>query len=238
MAEMFLHTGPGDSPAAPAAAADTAGGRRGILRGICLSEKRGTKKTEVLRAVLVKDHGIEGDAHAGRWHRQVSLLSAEKIEAFRQKGAEVGYGDFGENLIVEGFDFRTLPVGTRFRIGDAVLEMTQIGKECHSHCTIYKQMGDCIMPREGVFAEVIEGGEIRVGDPVEQLPPDPERQLTAAVVTLSDKGYRGEREDKSGPAIVEILEKNGFRIAKADRMCPADRYFWGVEGTRDGGEGV
>ncbi len=169
--------------------------RRGVLLGICLSEKRGTKKTEVSSAVLRKDWGIEGDAHAGAWHRQVSLLSVEKIEAFREKGARVGYGDFGENLIVEGFDFRTLPVGTRFRIGDAVLEMTQIGKECHSHCAIYKEMGDCIMPREGVFAEVAEGGEIRVGDPVVQLPDEPGRPLTAVVVTLSYKGYRGERED-------------------------------------------
>lgn len=136
----------------------------GVIKGICISEKRGTQKTEVEKAVLVKDWGIEGDAHAGNWHRQVSLLSMEKIEEFRKRGAEVSFGAFGENLIVEGYDFRNLPVGTRFRCGTVLLEMTQIGKECHSHCQIYKVMGDCIMPREGVFAKVLEGGEISVGD--------------------------------------------------------------------------
>jgi MOSC domain-containing protein YiiM len=136
----------------------------GIIKGICISEKRGTQKTEVGRAKLVKDWGIEGDAHAGHWHRQVSLLSFEKIEEFRSRGAKVEFGAFGENIIVEGYDFRNLPVGTRFQCGTAVLEMTQIGKECHSHCQIYQVMGDCIMPREGVFAKVLEEGEISVGD--------------------------------------------------------------------------
>ena len=120
----------------------------GIIRGICISEKRGTQKTEVPEADLKVNWGIEGDAHGGSWHRQVSLLSLEKIEAFRKKGADVAFGAFGENLIVEGFDFASLPVGSRFRIGEAELEMTQIGKECHSHCQIYQVMGDCIMPRE------------------------------------------------------------------------------------------
>ncbi len=113
---------------------------------------------------LIEDFGIENDAHAGKWHRQVSLLSHDKVEAFRARGAEVKDGAFGENLVVEGIDFRTLPVGTLFHSGDVVLELTQIGKECHSHCQIYKTMGDCIMPREGVFARVKHGGEIKVGD--------------------------------------------------------------------------
>ena len=123
----------------------------GKIIGICISEKRGTAKHEVETAKLVEDWGIEGDAHAGHWHRQVSLLSYEKIEAFRAKGADIPLGAFGENLIVEGYDFRNLPVGTRFSCGDALLEMTQIGKECHSHCEIFKRMGECIMPREGVL---------------------------------------------------------------------------------------
>ena len=186
--------------------------RTGVLRGICMSEKKGTRKQQVEEAYLKEDWGLMGDAHAGRWHRQVSLLSLEKIEAFRDKGAQVVFGDFGENLIVEGFDFRSLPVGTQFRIGEVLLEMSQIGKECHSHCAIYKAMGDCIMPREGVFAVVKEPGTIHVGDVVECLGKDPERALTAAVITLSDKGFRGEREDKSGPAIVEILKENGYEI--------------------------
>ena len=187
-------------------------GMSGILRGICISEKKGTKKKEVKEAYLKEDWGLEGDAHAGRWHRQVSLLSLDKINAFRDKGAEVVFGDFGENLIVEGFDFRSMPVGTRFRIGEALLEMSQIGKECHSHCAIYQTMGDCIMPKEGVFAVVKEPGVIRVGDTVKCLGTDPNQALTAAVITLSDKGFRGEREDKSGPAIVEILKQNGYKI--------------------------
>lgn len=184
----------------------------GIIRGICISERRGTRKTEVPEAKLKRNWGIEGDAHGGNWHRQVSLLSLEKIKEFRKKGADVDFGAFGENLIVEGFDFSSLPVGSRFRIGDAELEMTQIGKECHSHCAIYQTMGDCIMPREGVFAEVRKPGRIRVGDEILLLPEDPDRQLTAAVITLSDKGAAGQREDKSGPVIVEELQKAGYKV--------------------------
>lgn len=132
--------------------------------GICISEEKGTRKHEVPSALFIEDWGIEGDAHAGKWHRQVSLLGLQQIEDFRAKGAEVSFGDFGENLIVDGIRFRELPVGTRFQIGDVLLEMTQIGKECHSHCEIYKVMGDCIMPREGVFAKVLHGGTVTAGD--------------------------------------------------------------------------
>lgn len=131
---------------------------------VCLSVAKGTPKEDLGRGTLVADHGLDGDAHAGGWHRQVSLLSNAKIEEFRALGAEVYYGAFGENLVVDGIDFRSLPVGTRLRCGEALLEITQIGKECHSHCAIYKSMGDCIMPREGVFARVIEGGIINTGD--------------------------------------------------------------------------
>lgn len=184
----------------------------GKIIAICTSAKKGTQKNEVPGAVLKEDWGIEGDAHAGKWHRQVSLLALEKIEEFRERGAEVDYGAFGENLIVKGFDLRNIPVGTRFEIGDAVLELTQIGKECHSHCAIYKAMGDCIMPREGVFTKVIRGGEIHPGDEIKRLPIDAERPFTAAVITLSDKGYRGEREDRSGPAACEMLTAAGYEI--------------------------
>ena len=141
----------------------------GVIKGICISEKRGTAKHEIEEAILAKDRGIQGDAHAGHWHRQVSLLSYEKIEEFRKKGADIELGAFGENLIVSGYDFRNLAVGTRFQCGEAVLEMTQIGKECHSHCEIYKRMGECIMPREGVFAIVLHGGTIRKGDLLERI---------------------------------------------------------------------
>lgn len=133
----------------------------GIVKAICISEKRGTQKTEIEQANFIRDWGIEKDAHAGKWHRQVSLLSYEKIQEFRERGAEVEFGAFGENLIVEGFDFRNLPIGTRFLCGEVLLELTQIGKECHSHCEIYKKMGECIMPREGVFAVVLQGGRLK-----------------------------------------------------------------------------
>ena len=194
----------------------------GKILGICISEKRGTEKHEIQEANLVKDWGIEGDAHGGKWHRQVSLLSFEKIEDFRAKGAEVDFGAFGENLIVEGYDLRALPVGTRFQIGDAVLELTQIGKECHSHCQIYKRMGDCIMPREGVFTEVIEPGHIKAGDEIIMIPPRKDRPFTAAVITLSDKGAAGEREDKSGPKIVEMIKEAGYDV-KETLLLPDGR---------------
>ncbi len=187
---------------------------KGKLVAICVSEKKGTLKKEVPEAVLKENWGIEGDAHAGNWHRQVSLLGLEKIEDFRSRGANVDFGAFGENLVVEGFDLRSLPVGTKIKVGETLLELTQIGKECHDHCAIYQQVGDCIMPREGVFTEVLEGGLIRPGDEMELLPLDPDRSFTAAVITLSDRSYKGEREDKSGPVIKEILEEKGYKVVE------------------------
>lgn len=184
----------------------------GKILAICISEKKGVQKSPVDSAVLLEDWGIEGDAHGGKWHRQVSLLSFEKIEDFRAKGADVDFGAFGENLVVEGFDLRKIPVGSRFQIGDVLLELTQIGKECHSHCAIFHAVGDCIMPREGVFTKVLKGGSIKAGDEIQLLPLPDNRPFTAAIVTLSDKGSQGEREDKSGPAIQEILEKEGYSV--------------------------
>ncbi len=148
------------------------GGKSGVYRregearvtAVNISERRGTPKHPVPYLELRLHHGIVGDAHAGKWHRQVSLLSWDKIEAFRSRGAEVRDGDFGENLVVSGIDFRALPIGTKFRCNDVVLELTQIGKECHHGCQIFQKMGECIMPREGVFTRVLHGGTISVGD--------------------------------------------------------------------------
>ena len=188
----------------------------GCLKGICISEQRGTNKREVDSAILIEDWGIEKDAHAGNWHRQVSLLSYEKIQEFREKGAEVDFGSFGENLIVEGFgSLKTIPVGSRFQIGETILELTQIGKECHTHCKIYQTMGDCIMPREGVFAKVVKGGRIERGDEIILLSPSSNRKMTAAVITLSDSGARGERVDESGPLLCEELKKAGYDVVEA-----------------------
>lgn len=192
----------------------------GIVKAICISEKKGTQKHAVEEARFLEDYGIENDAHAGRWHRQVSLLSWDKIEAFKAKGAPVAEGAFGENLIVEGFDFRNLPVGTLFQCGEVILEMTQIGKECHSRCEIYKIMGDCIMPREGVFAKVIHGGIIRAGD--EMMIIGHRERFRTAVLTLSDKGASGEREDKSGPLIRELIEQDSYLVVD-QRIIPDDQ---------------
>ena len=142
----------------------------GTITAICISEKKGTRKNAVPSALLVAGHGLEHDAHAGNWHRQVSLLSREKIEAFKQRGARVSHGDFGENLVVDGIDFATLPVGTRLAAGDVLLEITQIGKECHQHCAIHRAMGECIMPTQGVFARVLRGGAMAAGDAMAVLP--------------------------------------------------------------------
>ena len=139
----------------------------GKVIAVCISEKKGVQKQNVGQATFIEDFGIEHDAHAGNWHRQVSLLSYDKIKAFKEKGAQVKDGDFGENLVVEGIDFSSLPIGTRFICNDVVLELTQVGKECHQHCQIYHAMGDCIMPREGVFTKVIKGGKISSGDTLE-----------------------------------------------------------------------
>lgn len=138
--------------------------KTGTVTAVCTSDIRGIQKTDVGSVELVEDFGISTDAHAGKWHRQVSLLSQEKVDEFNEKGAGVIPGAFGENILVRGFDFKTLPVGTRFQCNDVILEMTQIGKECHSHCQIYHKMGTCIMPHEGVFAKVIHGGTINTGD--------------------------------------------------------------------------
>lgn len=138
----------------------------GKIMAVNISEKKGTQKVNVHTAKVIEDFGLENDAHAGKWHRQVSLLSYEKIEAFKAKGAPVEEGAFGENLIVQGFDLKTLPVGTKLCCNDVVLEVTQIGKQCHSGCEIYRIMGDCIMPREGIFTRVLHGGVISEGDEV------------------------------------------------------------------------
>ena len=136
----------------------------GIVKAVCISEKKGTQKKDIKEAVFIEDFGIEKDAHAGKWHRQVSLLSYDRVEEFRQRGANVDDGAFGENLLVEGMDFKTYPIGTIFKCNDVLLELTQVGKKCHSECEIFHQVGDCIMPREGVFTIVLHGGIIRAGD--------------------------------------------------------------------------
>ena len=135
---------------------------------ISISKKKGTRKTQVAEACLLKNHGMQGDAHAGPWHRQISFLSSENIDKEREKGLDVTFGDFAENIATSGIDWKKMPVGTNVRLGEsAVVEITQIGKKCHKKCEIYYQAGECIMPKEGVFGRVLEKGTIRCGDDIQ-----------------------------------------------------------------------
>jgi MOSC domain-containing protein YiiM len=140
------------------------------ITSIAISKKKGTRKVTVKEAHIIQDHGLEGDAHAGPWHRQVSLLAAESIEGARRQGLDVTFGDFAENIATSGIDWKKMPVGTKVQLGDsALVEITQIGKECHNRCAIYYMAGDCIMPREGIFARVLKGGKIGCGDKIHIL---------------------------------------------------------------------
>lgn len=143
------------------------GTQKGKVLAVNISEEKGTKKTNVQSCILLKDFGLKGDAHGGPWHRQVSLLANESIEKMKAKGLKVGFGDFAENITTEGVDLVNLPIGTEIYIGKSiVLRVTQIGKECHERCAVYYQAGDCVMPREGIFAEVVSEGEVKVGDEI------------------------------------------------------------------------
>ena len=202
----------------------------GTIMAVCVSPRKGTPKTNIGTARLIAGWGLEHDSHAGSWHRQVSLLSYEKIEAFRARGAEVEFGAFGENLVVRGFDFAALPVGARFACGDVVLEMTRIGRECHSHCAIFEKMGECMMPTQGVFARVLCGGPLSVGDELDLLPAGTPLPYRVAVLTASDKGSRGERVDESGALIAQMCEQAGMLVTRTvllpderDRLAAAMR---------------
>lgn len=144
----------------------------GRIVAVCTSTKKGERKTSVGSGKLLAGLGIEGDAHAGFIHRQVSLLAVESIERMRALGVKAGPGDFAENLTTENINLLALPIGTRLKIGDAVLEISQIGKECHTRCAIYYQAGDCVMPKEGIFAIVITGGIVKAKDKIEVLKND------------------------------------------------------------------
>ena len=132
---------------------------------IAISKKKRTRKAQIDQASLIQNHGLKGDAHAGPWHRQVSFLASESIEASKKKGFDVTFGDFAENIATSGINWRKIPVSTLIHLGDsAIVKITQIGKECHNKCAIYYLAGDCIMPKEGIFGQVFKGGEIHCGD--------------------------------------------------------------------------
>ena len=142
----------------------------GMVKAVCISENKGERKTPVEAVELRENHGIVGDAHAGDWHRQVSLLAEESIDKMRALGLDVTAGDFAENITTGGIDLVSLPIGSRLQIGDTLLEVTQIGKECHTRCAIFYQAGDCVMPKEGIFVRVLKGGVVKPGDVVTVLP--------------------------------------------------------------------
>jgi MOSC domain-containing protein YiiM len=140
----------------------------GRIVAVSISTKKGVKKTNIRVGTLIENYGLENDAHAGDWHRQVSLLAVESISKIREKGLDVNPGDFAENITTEGIKLWELPVGTRLKLGEnSLVEITQIGKECHDRCAIYKQVGDCVMPREGIFVKVLKGGTIGPEDNIQ-----------------------------------------------------------------------
>ena len=205
----------------------------GKVYAVCSSPAKGTQKTNISEGYLKKDWGLEGDAHAGKWHRQVSLLSLGKIEEFNARGGNVDFGAFGENIVADGYDFRQIPVGTRFLIGEAIVEITQIGKECHSHCEVYKRVGDCIMPREGVFARVVKGGKVKVGDEIKiQVYADnaattrPSKAcIDAMLPCLQDDFGNASSLYSIGQEAKEIMEEARETMAKYLNAEPREIYF-------------
>lgn len=190
----------------------------GKIEAICTSRIKGTAKHETERVLLLEEHGIAGDAHAGSGKRQISILPLEEVDAFREKGANVRAGSFGENLVISGLDPEKIRLGARLRSGHVLLEVSQLGKECHSHCAIHDAMGECIMPEKGIFAKVLEGGTLRTGDSIEFAAP-----YRAAIITLSDKGAAGERTDESVVVIADRLLGTGLYEVVERTLLPDDK---------------
>jgi molybdopterin adenylyltransferase len=188
--------------------------KNGKLLHVCISAKKGICKHEIPSAIIKVDYGMEGDAHAGDWHRQISLLAHVDIEYMRSKGLKLKPGAFGENLVIDGLDASELGIGSQIKVGPVLMELTQIGKVCHTRCAIYYTTGDCIMPRLGLFARILEGGEVTPGMSVEVIHRVPREAIQVAVITVSDRCSAGTAIDTAGPAVAELLrEKLGARIA-------------------------
>lgn len=177
---------------------------KGRVLALCLSAERGPKQA-VPAIRLVANWGVEGDVHAGSGHRQVSLLDADGLKQASQRIPGLELGAFGENVITEGIDYGTLGLGSRLRLGQATIEITQVGKNCHDPCHIYRALGECRMREEGVFATVVEGGEVRTGDAVEVMDVMSAETVQVGVLTVSDRAARGEREDTAGPLVGRLV---------------------------------
>jgi molybdenum cofactor synthesis domain-containing protein len=197
----------------------------GRVESLCVSERKGEKKHPVARATFLAAHGIEGDAHAGPWHRQVSLLASEDVGGVRRSGLpDIAPGEFAENVVLAGVDLGALGLGSRLRLGrDVVLSVSQIGKVCHTRCEIYQATGDCIMPRLGLFASVETGGEVAVGDPAAVEGLVPRRTYQAVVITISDRCSRGEAQDTAGPAVAAMVRAEMGAHVFSTEVIPDER---------------
>ena len=195
------------------------------VEALCVSARKGEPKSPVASALFRAGHGIESDAHAGPWHRQVSILSAEDIEAVRSRGlGDLKPGAFAENVVLSGLDLARCGLGTRLQLGgEAVVSMTQIGKVCHAPCRIHRITGDCIMPRLGLFARVLEGGQVGVSDEARVLELVQRERYQAVVLTISDRCSQGEAEDTAGPATAELLETALHAHIYTLEVLPDDR---------------
>jgi len=197
---------------------------KGRVVAVCISEAKGTPKVSVPEANLLPDHGLEGDAHAGKGHRQVSLLDERDIESMRRRGLDLDHGAFGENIVVAGVDLDRLGLGSQIRIGEtAQLSITQRGKVCHTPCEIFHRVGDCIMPRTGLFARCTHEGTVHPGDPVDVFSVVRRETVQAVVLTISDRCSRGEADDTAGPAVAAMLgERIGAHIYRCE-ILPDDQ---------------
>ena len=191
----------------------------GTVLAVNISDKKGVPKTPIQEGMFLEEHGLQGDAHAGKWHRQVSLLGIEsmrKLEKATGKGLCLGV--FAENLTTEGLILYDIPVGTKLKIGETIQQVTQIGKECHDECPIKRNVGQCALPKEGIFTRVLQGGKIRPGDRIiimDEISQEGKKTMfKAGILIASDKGSRGERVDESGKVIEEIVKKFGMQVTK------------------------
>ena len=197
----------------------------GQIEAICVSPQKGTPKKPVQQATFVVDYGIQGDAHAGEWHRAISLLAGEEVDEWRQQLPDLGPGAFAENVVTRGIDLGRMGLGSRLRIGRGVeLVITQLGKECHGHrCTVFERMGECLMPRRGVFARVVSGGMVRAGDPVDVVEMVPREEFQAVVLTISDRCSRGEAADTAGPAVAALVGESLGAHVFGNEVLPDER---------------
>lgn len=197
----------------------------GQIEAICVSQSKGTPKMPVQQATFVVDYGIQGDAHAGEWHRAISLLAGEEVDAWRVELPDLGPGAFAENVVTRGIDLGRMGLGSRLRIGRGVeLVITQLGKECHGHrCTVFERMGECLMPRRGLFARVVSGGLVHSGDPVDVVELVPREELQAVVLTISDRCSLGEAADTAGPAVTAMLAEQLHAHVFGNEILPDDR---------------